>query len=184
MMQAGIQLKLIEEAGRKKVVPAKHPKQGRTLKMRGEILTLSANEAVEVGLAKGICKKLHDAHKPLGLKDWQEGRVDARALVQSWKKKMARDISQIKIAAQRADDYLKQAASNHPLRFRHHDRRQRRVQADKCIKYLNLADSNLVMAQRIIDRNPELGLSKVGLTAMRRRIRGYKQQIEAIKNRR
>ncbi|MCE5326622.1 MAG: ATP-dependent Clp protease proteolytic subunit [Planctomycetaceae bacterium] len=180
MMQTDCQLTLVEKDGRKSVTD--QPAGGKVIKKKGTILTLSASEAVEVGLAKGPADTLDEVRKLLGVEAWQEGLGDARGVAAAWKRKMAADVNRIKESIRQADAMLAQAAANHPLRFRYSTRLQLQQQADACLKFLNLADSNLEQARRTIEANSELGLSSTGLTQMRQRISQYRQEVLSLRN--
>lgn len=180
MMQTDCQLTLVEKDGRKVITD--QPARGKVIKKKGTILTLSASEAVEVGLAKGPADTIDEVRKLLGVESWQEGLGDARNVAAAWKRKMASDINRIKAVMRQADAMLAQAAANHPLRFRYSTRQQLQQQADKCLKFLNMADANLEQARRTIDANAELGLSTTGLNQMRQRIEQYRKEIQTLRN--
>jgi hypothetical protein len=77
MMDADIELQLVERRGKPAVVEAEPGATGNIFKHRGRILTLTANEARGCGISVGTAGTLEHAAPLLGLKGWRS--IDDKA---------------------------------------------------------------------------------------------------------
>lgn len=72
MMETDLELTIVHRDGTPLVVDAKSGSKGTPLKRRGEILTMTADEAVACGLARGIADSAHDIKTHFSLAEWHE----------------------------------------------------------------------------------------------------------------
>jgi hypothetical protein len=83
-------LYLIEENGHQRSIEAKSVKDGKLVCHGGNVLTMTANEAVDYGVAKGVAENYEALGKLMGLEGWQEcqgwGSVLAKHWEETWSK--------------------------------------------------------------------------------------------------
>ena len=72
MMETDLELTIVHRDGKPLVVDARSGSRGTPLKRRGEILTLTADEAVACGLARGIADSVYDIKTHFILAEWHE----------------------------------------------------------------------------------------------------------------
>ncbi len=116
MAQAMIENKndlyLVEENGKKRSVESKSEKSGKLICHGGNVLTMTANEAVEYGLAKGVAEDYAALGKQMGFDGWQECQGWGSLLAKHWEttwskfdeemKRIGRDFRKHMEAADRA----------------------------------------------------------------------------------
>jgi len=103
MMRTDLVLHLTEEDGEPKLVEGG---KGKTVKAKGEILTLAGEEAVECGLAEGVSDSPGASNVVLGINGWREQPSACKSLV-------ARQKKEIEAAVRRCNHSFAQAKSLH-----------------------------------------------------------------------
>jgi hypothetical protein len=73
MSEVDLELALVPDAaGRPKLIEGPAPENGRPIKHKGQILTLTAREALDAGLSDGTVRSLGEIRAALGLKTWHD----------------------------------------------------------------------------------------------------------------
>jgi membrane-bound serine protease (ClpP class) len=73
MSEMDLELALVPgAAGRPKLIEGPAPENGRPIKHKGQILTLTAREALDAGLSDGTVRSLGEIREVLGLKAWHD----------------------------------------------------------------------------------------------------------------
>ncbi len=106
MMDLNLELAVRTKDGKVEVARGR---DGKILKRRGEILTLTGKEAVACGLAKGIAAEPADAYRALGLKQWHRAVWGGWLQMTIAAKKARR--AEVQLARQqRREEYMKKIA--------------------------------------------------------------------------
>ena len=163
-MRTEIELGVVNQEGKPVVVEGRGQ---RLLKAKSKSLTLTAQEAVDCGLALGVAQDISEAGKLLGLTSWQETQARGRALAIGW----AKEITEASDRFTRMEGEIKRryddAVASDPTRFTYATRsgaldqqalRQWIDRYKKCISLLDEVDQYTATASALAKKYPQLEL--------------------------
>ncbi len=163
MMETDIVLGLKGSGKNAKVVEGNGDK---VIKPKGQILTLTTQEAIECGLVLGSARRIADCRELLKIEQWYDVTDHGRERVSAWIKEIEEALEKYKAASQRVETACTEAAAF--------------AQAGKrtdCTNALRRAENNLRRMEELGDKYPGLGDGDTS-KHFRERIKAVRQAIE------
>lgn len=183
MIDAKVALHLEEEDGKTVI---RHGEGDRPVTKPGRLLTLTASEAVDVGLAEAKASTLEELGKELGFESWQECEGLAVPLAEWQGKRLANAEEEFKKQFDEFKENLDSAIANDPARgdyvvyrggrFTGASRKKWRRLAGICTRFLTKAEKNLEAAAELAEEYP-------GLLSDPEMIRDEQEKVSSLRKR-
>jgi hypothetical protein len=158
------------------------------VKAEGQILTLTAQEAVQCGLAKQITGTVDDLGAVLGFKGWTKCEGIGEELVGSWEKRIEGKRAEFKSSLKRYRDAIEKAGAIDPASFEYAGRYEDDVKvwnnrSTLCAASLERASASLYQIQRVVQENPwlekETEISTESIAERRREVEAWQARLAA-----
>lgn len=159
-------------------------------KPEGNLLALTASEAVQCGLASGQAEDYAELRKCLKIDHWTECEGLAAALADYWEKRASAAERDVGVLREHIDAQMALAVSNNPAAFKDYvlvaangrftpdSRRKWTDRARKCMAALNRVERDLEQAQKLGEQYPELDIEADVIAVVKERLKGIKAQVQ------
>lgn len=185
MIDASIGIYLKREGG-KPVLSAQESPGASVVKRPGKLLTLTASEAVDCGLAKAMVDDLDSLGKALGFAGWTPCEGIGVALADWWEARLETVNKEWKAASGRLDAALKAAHLEDPSSYDDYNSRPGleavrmwNSRSTKCSEQLRRAEVELKGMQKLTEEHPLLKTYKEATEKFRADIAAIRARIEA-----
>jgi len=193
MIDRNVQLFKSKENGRTLI--SEDESKGTPIKVKGKLLTMTAQEAVDITLAAGIADDLAELGTALGYSSWTECKGIGAALGEYAQKKAEQTKKQFAAIFEKFEEEIRLARVNDPTTFKDYfadrngqltleSRQKLEARSGRCVAALGRAEDLLAKAATLAREQPSLMASSEAIEKIKDEIATIRKNIASMARRR